>query len=314
MSHEHDHHRLSPEERAMADALARVLPRGGPPQAVDAGVLAAARAALAEPATAPVARRRQRWPATLGIAAFLTLAVGVAWQLRPAPEGDMPALAERSATAGDETAAPRTASTPRASGTGTADPAVPLTTSVPAAPPSTGEQQAAEVEPAPATTSATNPTAAATARERDTTDRGRAAQEAPAGRARTLAKETADLHRTAAQPAPAPRTASTRQQALAAPPPPPAPPAPPAPAVSSEVEAGQAATATHGDVVPEGGDLHGDPPATVDSPAFQRLWLERIRELRDAGELEVARESLREYRRRYPSQSLPDDLDGLLDE
>ena len=60
--------------------------------------------------------------------------------------------------------------------------------------------------------------------------------------------------------------------------------------------------------------LHDVPPATVDSPAIHRAWLDRIRELRDAGELEAARDSLREYRRRYPDQALPDDLDGLLDE
>lgn len=56
------------------------------------------------------------------------------------------------------------------------------------------------------------------------------------------------------------------------------------------------------------------PPATVDSPQARRAWLERIRELRDAGELEAARESLGEYRRRYPGADLPADLQGLLSE
>lgn len=56
------------------------------------------------------------------------------------------------------------------------------------------------------------------------------------------------------------------------------------------------------------------PPATVDSPQARRAWLERIRELRDAGELEAARASLGEYRRRYPGADLPGDLQGLLSE
>lgn len=60
--------------------------------------------------------------------------------------------------------------------------------------------------------------------------------------------------------------------------------------------------------------LHEDPPATADSPEIHRMWLERIRELRDAGDLQAARESLREYRRRHPDQPLPADLAGLLSE
>ena len=79
--------------------------------------------------------------------------------------------------------------------------------------------------------------------------------------------------------------------------------------------ASRAATAEDdGGVVFDRQALHDVPPATVDSPPIHLAWLDRIRELRDAGELEAARESLREYRRRYPDQPLPDDLDGLLDE
>lgn len=147
----------------------------------------------------PDSRPHRHWPAALGIAALLAFAVGVAWQLRPTPVGNIPATVKR---------------------------------------------------PAPAE---------------------------------------------------------------------PAPPAPSSTPVTVAIETDQAADANHGLIPLEGDDLHlddlhGDPPATVESPEFQHLWLERIREQRDTGELDVARESLREYRRRYPFQSLPDDLDGLLDE
>lgn len=64
----------------------------------------------------------------------------------------------------------------------------------------------------------------------------------------------------------------------------------------------------------DGEGMDDAPPATVDSPHARRAWLERIRELRDAGELEAARASLDEYGRRYPARDLPEDLRGLLSE
>lgn len=53
------------------------------------------------------------------------------------------------------------------------------------------------------------------------------------------------------------------------------------------------------------------PPATADSPAVQRAWLRRIRALVDAGEIDAARASLDEFKRRYPRYALPTDLDAL---
>jgi hypothetical protein len=38
------------------------------------------------------------------------------------------------------------------------------------------------------------------------------------------------------------------------------------------------------------------------------VWLQRIRELRDKGELRTAEESLRAFRRRYPDYPLPADF------
>ena len=80
-----DREQLSQEERALAERVARLGQHGEPSPALDARILAAAHAA----ATAPDQVRRQRtrrWPAALGIAASLALAVGIAWQLRPLPE------------------------------------------------------------------------------------------------------------------------------------------------------------------------------------------------------------------------------------
>lgn len=53
------------------------------------------------------------------------------------------------------------------------------------------------------------------------------------------------------------------------------------------------------------------PPATADSPAVRDAWLQRIRELADAGNIEGARASLHEFVRRYPAYPLPDDLRAL---
>src|SRR5690606_29331997 len=81
---------LTPEERALADRLARSGPQGGPSPALDARILEAARAAAGAgaPASAhrtPIARRhpRRRWPVAFGAAATLVIVGGLAWQLRP---------------------------------------------------------------------------------------------------------------------------------------------------------------------------------------------------------------------------------------
>ncbi len=75
---------LTPEERELADRLARLGAPAEPSSALDARILAAAHDALA--GRAPRRARRPRWPVALGVAATLALAVGVAWQLRPAQE------------------------------------------------------------------------------------------------------------------------------------------------------------------------------------------------------------------------------------
>ncbi|CTP89071.1 hypothetical protein A6R71_07915 [Xanthomonas translucens pv. arrhenatheri] len=111
---------LTPEERALAERL-RQGRQALPSAALDASILAAARTAVAASAgadtpqpqpppaasvpapraAAPLAadaadpgarpRRRAGWPAWTGLAASLTLAVGIAWQLRPPAPPVVPA-------------------------------------------------------------------------------------------------------------------------------------------------------------------------------------------------------------------------------
>lgn len=108
------HDPLDHEERALArllsgdDAVA-------PDAAVDARILAAARDSLGVPPAAGRAphrsgaarRPRRGWPVALGLAASMTLAVGVAWQLREPPlPAIAPATAPSAKPAGDAAQAP----------------------------------------------------------------------------------------------------------------------------------------------------------------------------------------------------------------
>ncbi len=74
-----------PNERELQELaeLYRQLPRVEPPPALDAKILAHARAAVASshgPSSRP--RARARWPAAMATAAVLCLAVGLGWRLR----------------------------------------------------------------------------------------------------------------------------------------------------------------------------------------------------------------------------------------
>ncbi|HEY5971875.1 MAG TPA: hypothetical protein VIT22_07870, partial [Pseudoxanthomonas sp.] len=76
----HPNDPLSPEERELAQLMARLGPAGEPSPTLDAKILAAAHSAAArEPARA----RKPRWPVAIGLAASVVFAVGIAWQLRP---------------------------------------------------------------------------------------------------------------------------------------------------------------------------------------------------------------------------------------
>lgn len=312
-----DHDPLTAEERELADALARTLSRRGPSPQVDAAILANARAALARGEAPRARRRRPRWPAAFGVAASLALAVGVAWQLRPGPDADLPVVADgpasmAAATADTEgqRAQPKAAATPAPStaplaraDAGAAMEYEPAPSGQDAAsrdPVSSAEPETqASAPPLPAPPPAVPAPLVAEAPagtpQLSTADAGPAIDAHPAetaiGRrrvrqddgARAAAARTLGESARVATPGLRPQPAHT----------------------AGDANAG---------VVFDQQELHEDPPATVDSPGIHRAWLDRIRELRDAGELEAARESLREFRRRYPAHVLPDDLDELLDE
>ena len=311
-----DHDPLTPEERALADAMARAAgPRRGPSPQVDAAILSSARAALAREAASPVRRRRRRWPAALGVAASLVFAVGIAWQLRPVPDQELPAVTEgpppAAPVAADRAApaeaqryqspadvpAPETAPPPGppipapepAQAKPTASPtrqASPQPREL-ARPQPEAAREAMAAPPPPAPPAPPAPAAAAAAETQAST--AESAAETAIGRSRVTQKAATRPVRTLGMPT----TVAT-----------------PVLDAASDEEA----TDDDGGIVFDRHALHDVPPATVDSPGIHRAWLDRIRELREAGELEAARESLREYRRRYPDQPLPDDLDGLLDE
>ncbi|GAB2513885.1 hypothetical protein [Lysobacter humi (ex Lee et al. 2017)] len=88
---------LSAEERAFAAQLARLDAGAGPSAALDARILAAARAAQApRPARTP-----RRWPAMAGSAAILVATLGLAWQLSPMFELPPPRAETREQAARD---------------------------------------------------------------------------------------------------------------------------------------------------------------------------------------------------------------------
>lgn len=304
---------LTQEESALAARLARLGVPDGPSPALDAKILAAAHRAV-QRAPAP----RRRWPLAVGAAASVVFAVGIAWQLRPgqdearvyseadfvrAPGARGPSAAEELPMAADSAAPVAQAMAP-----------------APADPPSETAHVAAQQ------------TSDASAQA--------APQPAPADAA---PGEPAQEQARNAFPAEA-KTAP-------APPPPPAPPEPrivfdapapvnsppPAPAASTAAGAAREAAAPQRRAEQEAAadaaaveqitvtgsrvrrdaegfsddELDEDPPATADSPQVQRAWLQRIREMVAGGDLDGARASLGEFKRRYPRYALPDDLREL---
>ncbi|WP_058834838.1 hypothetical protein [Luteimonas abyssi] len=357
----HERAPLDAEERALAALLARHAPEGDPSPALDARILAMARegdglraAAGDTGAPPPPARRgraarprRRRWPAMLGVAASLALAVGVAWQLRPPPEREptvvpsneqvyalrMPPGADDVATEGAGAAEVRSAADtgeqaaaaasrapverapqaaespqsaaepepasadapPRPAATGQVAPAsisVPEPPPAPPAPPAPGAQSEESLPAASARITPSGASATAAATVEDT--------EAPAF-ARTqdgTGNATAIGRRAMAAPA---APASARRAGA---------PAAPRPVLDAWI----ARDDDEADDAPDLDEAFDEaPPATADSPEVHRAWLKRIRELRDAGRIDEARESLDELRRRFPDLRVPDDLDALDD-
>ncbi|MEN5322531.1 hypothetical protein [Stenotrophomonas sepilia] len=325
---------LTPEERELARLLGRRAEQA-PPAALDAAILAAARAAVDAPGTdvaaSPEAPRKQRtgprWPAVFGIAASMVFAIGIAWQLRPEPP---PVPAGGTAVAAAPAAAEDVAAADQAAGSGSAHSAVAV--AEPAAAPAAPESAPVSAAPAPAIARAHKPAPAKTA-------------EVPAQAARSMAADAAaDTSFATLPPAPA-----------AAPPAPPAPtaysaPAPAfAPAASGAMKArtAEAAAANAAEASAERaqaldrveitsmkreapsrsapGIMRRSSDAGLSADAVQaevdadarlprRQWLQKIRARRDDGQRDLARASLERYVQQYPEARLPRDLRPLLDD
>lgn len=303
---------LTAEERALAARLARLGAADGPPPALDARILAAAHHAVLR---APAPRRR--WPMAFGAAASVALAVGIAWQMRPAQETTQ-VHAERAMSRAPGMSGPSAAeelpiaqdSAMAEAGDAAAMPAI-------APPPpaaATARPQAAEADAAAPVEQAAEPVQ----------DRRKAfpAESAapppppppapPAPQENTAADIVFDTPATVAAPASAPEAGADAPRDAAA-------------QRRSEDSAQAAARAPEMDQVTVTGsriareregftdeELDEQPPATADSPQVQRAWLQRIREMVAAGNLEEARASLGEFKRRYPRYALPDDLRELV--
>ena len=315
------HQPLDPEERALARLLADAGDDGPPPE-VDARILAAARAAQADRAqpatragaTQPGLRRpqRRRWPLALGLAASVTLAVGVAWQLRLPPQpmpaatqGDT-AVAPAAGTAhvvpetaaGHDIAAP--APQPDAAPRPATSPAPPTspTPATPAATASTEDEASVDRHMAPAAYQAhqahqAKEQAATASREREHQATAAAArQQSSARREQALHRDHAAAA-SAENRATAPRPVdSYAESALAQTAPP-----PPAAALPDIAYA----------------------PSDADMAALEddaRLpptqWLQRIGERQQRGQTDLARASLARLVRTHPDVPVPEPLRPLL--
>ncbi|MEN5421041.1 hypothetical protein ABE543_17385 [Stenotrophomonas sp. TWI169] len=314
---------LTPEERELARLLGRRVEQA-PPAALDATILAAARAAVQAPeADAPGAgsvrarRPRRHWPAVFGVAASMVFAIGIAWQLRPEP----PALPAHDA----QVTAPRVAgevaaevAAQPAEGPTRPSPAEPAIASAPPAPPA---PVAAPRPAAPARSSAPQapaPTVAARAKAAaQATERAAADTAAPP----PAAEPPAAVAYSAPLPAAAPAPPSLEARDAVAP-------------LSGAMEAAPASAGQRGDtttlkraaplrsapgVMRRGSDAALSATAVqaevaADAQLPRRQWLQKIRERRDEGQRDIARASLERYVQQYPESRLPRDLRPLLDD
>jgi hypothetical protein len=265
---------LTPEERALARRLAKVGPQGEPSPALDAHILAAAHDAVR-----PVQPRRKasKWPATMGFAASLAIACGIAWQLRPVPnlprsEATQAVLHEEGVEYRAPAPAMSAADVPRRQ------------LNMPTPPP-------AEVQA---------PRQRAKIRAATRADE----QQKP----HAFAIDSPIVLDEAVHPAP--------PAAPAPPPPPPAPMQAMERAAAASAPAsaaGVAPQAARERAEPEFAEPDEEvvPPATTESPAVRDAWLQRIRELVRDGHVDAARESLKAFRNRYPGHAIPDDLHAI---
>lgn len=296
---------LDLHDAALSQAY-RELPQELPPPALDQAIRAAARQALSSPASPP--RRHHRWYLPQSLAAMLVLAVGIGLMLRQM--GDDALRLE----------APGATRTPaRAPVPAVAQPSTPVQPLTPAAEGATAaEKTVAEKTAAPPSAS-------------------RATERAIAPPPAIRQKADRDDHRreqTTTQPAPpAAAPVGPEPQAFpgtAPPPPPPTQDAYRAPDKIKDAAAADnpaASMAKPSATAPVRADQPQDEHAPRRSPAAAKKleqgaapalpilpvadWLDKIRRLRDAGDIAAARRELGELKKQYPDQAIPPDLQAL---
>jgi hypothetical protein len=329
---------LTPEERELALLTSRLGPHGEPSPTLDASILAAAHAAVSgKPAHA---RRKPRWPVAMGLAASVVFAVGIAWQLRPMQEntGQQNAVLERAVQS--QAPADADASKREAQPQVLAEAESPIFDEMAA-----GTTAAADLaEPAPVSA----PKIAATPKQealRSPPPLGRAVPAAPAEpRATTTeqSKRRDEGYMAASPPPPAP----PMPQAMAAP----APAADSALSFAPDPETRGAAASIAADaaanssarpaaarreskaVAPAGRAQESaaldsvqvtgsrvrrtdlQVPVSDDAQLAVNDWLERVRTRYGLGDADAARQSLLLFVKDHPSETVPDDLEPLLDE
>lgn len=345
------------EERDLAQRLARLGGPREPAPALDAIILAAARAAVSEPAAPAVAtpaeapvdpkvtplRPRKpapRWPLGMGLAASLVLAAGIGWRLQGDGDGsskDFGASSAPAAVSHEESTEAvilepplqRTPPPPPPPLGGAAD-AVARRADVAQAPmakaaPAPSEQDfvadapmaesvAAAEPPAaspPPASASVNAIAADDALDKVSVTGSRVAADRGVGAAEYTRTPLSDRREQALSES---ESKSTANRAAAARPAAVASPPPPAPTRQSERARGLIGSA-EGDAearkVRDNDGYDASPPVSADSPEFRHAWLQRIRGHIEKGEQEAARNSLQEFRRRYPDVELPEDLRKL---
>ncbi len=336
------------EERDLAQRLARLGGPREPAPALDAIILAAARAAVpANVAETPADVRSDpkitalrpgkpapRWPLGFGLAASLVLAAGIGWRLQGDGEGSS-AESAASAPAAEtdevtqavllEPPLQRTPPPPPpALAEASADAAVrraeaPRDAFAKTAPPPSEPEFAADMaagavssaESAAASPAPSAGSANAVADDAALDKISVTGSRVAAERAVGAAEYTRTPLNERREQAASPSSPKPAAAAAASPAP---PPPPPPPSVQSERARGQL------------GNLEGDaearksreeyrfderPPVSADSAEFRQAWLQRIRGLIAKGAQDDARSSLQEFRRRYPDVELPDDLRKL---
>lgn len=312
-------HPLDDEERKLAAQLARIAPHGEPSADLDARILAMAERDLAGISpTAIRPRKPQRWPVWLGAAASLTVVAGLVWQLQPVlqpretisyeapasvsadidPNGKRQPIDYVGPAAADAT---MPASPPPIEAVSEAQPMQPRG----AGPDPVSDAPVASVAPPPpAPPAPALPSAVANA----------AAQADAAAAAKSMAADRTMAQEAPRRPAPVSVEGAPNAAAMSAPAATSVPTAARTRQPTAASMQAQDAMVIESAPPPEADRAGFDarPPITADTPEVQRAWLKRIRELRDAGDTDEARQSLAAFAKRNPKAEIPSDLKPLL--